>query len=93
MTQRDMRAAAIGAGTTGRAHADGHHNLRPLWGDAVPRVKPVAVADAPRALAADVAGEFGFERVDTSWEAFAEAELAADERARAETELAAEGAR
>ena len=57
----------------GRAHAAGYRNVRALYGDAVPRVKPVAIADANRRLAADLADRFAFERVETSWEAIAEA--------------------
>lgn len=58
----------------GRAHAEGYRSLRATYGDRLPRVKPVAVADQNRALAADLAERFGFERVETSWEAVAEAD-------------------
>ncbi len=74
MSEREIRVAVIGAGMAGRAHAAGYHNLRSLYGDVVPRVKPVAVADANGVLAADLAAKFGFERVETSWEAVAEAD-------------------
>ena len=58
----------------GRAHAAGYRSLRATYGDRLPSVKPVAIADQNRALAADLADRFDFERVETSWEAVAEAE-------------------
>ena len=73
MLEREIRVAVIGAGMAGRAHAAGYRNLTSLYGDAVPRAKLVAVADANRPLATDLAAKFGFERVETSWEAIAEA--------------------
>jgi predicted dehydrogenase len=74
MSEREIKVAVVGAGMAGRAHAAGYRNLRSLYGDAVPKVKLVAVADANRALAADLAAKFGFERVEMSWEAVAEAD-------------------
>ena len=74
MSERAIRVAVLGAGMAGRAHAAGYRSLKSLYGDAVPDVKAVAVADANRPLAADLAGKFGFERVETSWEAVAEAD-------------------
>ncbi len=74
MADRAIRVAVIGAGMAGRAHAAGYRNLRSLYGDAAPRVKLVAIADANRPLAADLAGKFEVERVETDWEAIAEAD-------------------
>lgn len=74
MADRTLRVAVIGAGMAGRAHAAGYRNVRSLYGDRVPRVKLVAVADANRALAGDLASKFEFERIETSWEAVAEAD-------------------
>jgi predicted dehydrogenase len=72
MADRAIRVAVVGAGMAGRAHAAGYRSLHSLYGDAVPGVRLVAVADANRSLADDLAGKFGFERVETSWEAIAE---------------------
>ncbi len=58
----------------GRAHAAGYRSLRSLYGDAVPGVELVAVVDANRTLADDLADKFGFGRVETRWEAVAEAD-------------------
>lgn len=74
MPDRTIRVAVIGSGMAGRAHAAGQRNLRSLYGDAVPTVKLVAIADANRPLAADPAGKFEVERVETHWEAIAEAD-------------------
>ncbi len=74
MADRTIRVAVIGAGMAGRAHAAGYRNLHSLYGDAVPKVKLVAIADANRPLAADLAGKFEVERVETDWEAIAEAD-------------------
>lgn len=74
MADRELRVAVVGAGMAGRAHAAGYRSLRATYGDRLPPVKPVAIADQNRALAADLADRFGFERVETSWEAVAEAE-------------------
>jgi predicted dehydrogenase len=74
MSERGIRVAVIGAGMAGRAHAAGYRNARSLYGDTVPDVKLVAVADANRAVAADLAAKFGFDRVESSWEAIAEAD-------------------
>jgi hypothetical protein len=69
MADRRPRVAVIGAGMAGRAQAAGYRNLHSLNGDAVPTVKRVAIADANRLLAADLAGKFEIERAETSWEA------------------------
>lgn len=74
MTTRTIRVAVIGAGMAGRAHAAGYRSLRALYGDAVPEVTLVAVADANRPLAEDLARKYEFERVETNWEAIAEAD-------------------
>jgi predicted dehydrogenase len=74
MSQHELRVAVIGAGMAGRAHAAGYRSLQGVYGDRVPGVKPVAVADQRRDLAADLASRFGFDRVETSWQAIAEAE-------------------
>ncbi len=74
MGERGLGVAVIGAGMAGRAHAAGYRNLRSIYGDAVPPVRLVAVADANPTLAADLASRFGFERVESSWEAVAEAD-------------------
>ena len=74
MPEREVRVAVIGAGMAGRAHAAGYRNVRSLYGDLVPRVRPVAVADANRPLATELAAKFGFDRVASRWEAIAEAD-------------------
>jgi predicted dehydrogenase len=74
MSQGTVRVAVIGAGMAGRAHAAGYANLRSTYGDSVPSVRLVALADQNVALATDLAGRFGFERVESRWEAIAEAD-------------------
>jgi predicted dehydrogenase len=73
MARHGLRVAVIGAGMAGRAHAAGYRYLQATYGDAIPAVQPVAVADKDPRLAADLASRFGFERVETSWEPIAEA--------------------
>lgn len=74
MAERELRVAVVGAGMAGRAHAAGYRSLPATYGGSVPAVKLVAVADANRALASDLANRFGFDRVETTWEAVAEAD-------------------
>lgn len=67
----EVRVAVIGAGLAGRAHAYGFRNMEVMFYPPPARVRLVAVADANEALARDLEGRFGFERVTTSWESIA----------------------
>ena len=60
--------AVIGAGMAGRAHAAGYRAAGTVFGDRLPPVRLVAVADVHRPFAADVARRYGFERAETGWE-------------------------
>lgn len=73
-TMPKVRVAVIGAGEAGRAHAYGFRNLRTLYHPAPPEVDLVAVVDAERAFADQLCQRYEFDRVETSWEAVAEAD-------------------
>jgi predicted dehydrogenase len=73
VTASSIGVAVIGAGMAGRAHAAGYRSAATLYGEGLPRVRLVAVADVNPAFAADTARRFGFERAETGWEAVAAA--------------------
>jgi predicted dehydrogenase len=65
--------AVIGAGMAGRSHAAGYRSAPTLYGEGLPEVRLVAIADVNPAFAADTARRFGYERAEGGWEAVAEA--------------------
>ena len=73
MTGSSIGVAVIGAGMAGRAHAAGYRTASTLYGEGLPEVRLVAVADVNPAFATDTARRFGYERAETGWEAVAEA--------------------
>ncbi|HKQ01711.1 MAG TPA: Gfo/Idh/MocA family oxidoreductase [Actinomycetes bacterium] len=73
MTGSSIGVAVIGAGMAGRAHASGYRTASTLYGEGLPEVRLVAVADVNPAFAADTARRFGYERAEAGWEAVAEA--------------------
>ncbi|GAA4393177.1 Gfo/Idh/MocA family oxidoreductase [Tsukamurella soli] len=74
MTSSSIGVAVIGAGMAGKAHAAGYRAATAVYGDALPPVRLVSVADAYAPLAEDAARRFGYERFDTSWQAIAAAD-------------------
>jgi predicted dehydrogenase len=73
MAGSSIGVAVIGAGMAGRAHASGYRTASTLYGEGLPEVRLVAVADVNPAFATDTARRFGYERAEAGWEAVAEA--------------------
>jgi predicted dehydrogenase len=73
VTGASIGVAVIGAGMAGRAHAAGYRTAPTLYGEGLPEVRLVAVADVNPAFATDTARRFGYDRAEQSWEAVAEA--------------------
>jgi predicted dehydrogenase len=73
MSKREIRVALVGAGMAGRAHAYGYRNIESMFYPFPATVRLVAVADAYEPLARQTAERFGFERVEPSWQAIAQA--------------------
>ncbi|HZB59078.1 MAG TPA: Gfo/Idh/MocA family oxidoreductase [Actinomycetota bacterium] len=73
MTGSSIGVAVIGAGMAGRSHAASYRTASTLYGEGLPEVRLVAVADVNPAFATDTARRFGYERAETGWEAVAEA--------------------
>src|SRR5215207_9853243 len=73
MTRSSIGVAVIGAGMAGRSHAAGYRTATTLYGEGLPPINLVAIADLNEAFAADTARRFGFDRAETSWQAIAEA--------------------
>jgi predicted dehydrogenase len=73
VTGSSIGVAVIGAGMAGRSHAASYRTASTLYGEGLPEVRLVAVADVNPAFATDTARRFGYERAETGWEAVAEA--------------------
>jgi predicted dehydrogenase len=71
MARSALGVAVIGAGMAGRAHAAGYRSATTVFGEGIPDVRLVAVADANAGLASETASRFGYERAETSWQAVA----------------------
>ena len=69
----EIRVGLIGAGLIGRIHAHAYRSLGFLRRPLPATIRLAVVADENEPLAEEVAGQFGFERTATSWEAVAEA--------------------
>jgi predicted dehydrogenase len=74
VTGSSIGVAVVGAGMAGRAHAAGYRSASTLYGEGLPEVRLVAVADVNPAFATDTARRFGFERAEPGWEAVAAAD-------------------
>jgi predicted dehydrogenase len=59
--------AVIGAGMIGRAHAAGYRAASTVFGKGLPPVDLVTISDLNKDFANDVAGRFGFEKVESDW--------------------------
>ncbi|HSK25466.1 MAG TPA: Gfo/Idh/MocA family oxidoreductase, partial [Jiangellales bacterium] len=73
MSPQPIGVAVIGAGMAGRSHAAGYRTATTLYGEGLPPVDLMAVADVNEAFAADTARRYGYARAETSWQAIAEA--------------------
>jgi predicted dehydrogenase len=73
VTSSSIGVAVIGAGMAGRSHAAGYRSAPTLYGEGLPEVRLVAVADVNPVFAADTARRFGFQRAEPGWEAVAAA--------------------
>jgi predicted dehydrogenase len=69
-----LGVAVIGAGMAGRAHAAGYRSAATVFGEGLPDIRLVVVADVNGDLATDAAGRFGYARAETSWQAVADAD-------------------
>jgi predicted dehydrogenase len=74
MARSALGVAVIGAGMAGRAHAAGYRSATTVFGEGIPDVRLLAVADANGELATHSARRFGYERAETSWQAVADAD-------------------
>lgn len=74
MTPTSLGVAVIGAGMAGKAHAAGYRSASAVFGNTLPPIRLVSIADAYEPLAAQVAQRFGFARHDISWQAIASAD-------------------
>jgi predicted dehydrogenase len=74
MTDSSIGVAVIGAGMAGRAHAAGYRLAPTVYGEGLPEVRLVAIADVNPAFAADTARRFGYQRAEGGWEAVAAAD-------------------
>ena len=73
MAHSSIGVAVIGAGMAGRAHAAGYRSASTLYEAGLPEVSLVAIADVNPAFATDTAQRFGYQRVESGWEAVAAA--------------------
>jgi predicted dehydrogenase len=74
VTGSSIGVAVIGAGMAGRSHAAGYRSASTLYGEGLPEVRLVAIADVNQAFAADTARRFGYQRAEGGWEAVAAAD-------------------
>jgi predicted dehydrogenase len=74
MADSSIGVAVIGAGMAGRSHAAGYRSASTVYGEGLPEVRLVAIADVNPAFAADTARRFGYERAEGGWEAVAAAD-------------------
>ena len=74
MARSALGVAVVGAGMAGRAHAAGYRSAATVFGEGLPDIRLVAVADVNGDLATDAAGRFGYARAETSWQAVADAD-------------------
>jgi predicted dehydrogenase len=74
MPENSIGVAVIGAGMAGRAHAAGYRSATTLYGEGLPEVRLVAVADVNEQFATQTARRFGYARPERSWQAVAEAD-------------------
>lgn len=74
MAKKELGVAVIGAGMAGAAHAAAWRSATTVRSPFDPPVRLVAISDIAEPLAQQVAGRYGYERVETDWRAVCEAE-------------------
>lgn len=74
MSEQSIGVAVIGAGMAGAAHAAAWRAATTVRSPFPRPVKLAAIADIAEPLARDVAGRYGYERVETDWRALLEAD-------------------
>lgn len=74
MSTTDIGVAVIGAGMAGKAHAAAYRTAPAVYGNTLPPIRLVAIADTFEPLARSAAERFGYSRHETSWRAIADAE-------------------
>jgi predicted dehydrogenase len=74
MPNDHLGVAVIGAGMAGRSHAAGYRSATTTYAPGLPEVRLAAIADVNEQFAADTARRFGYARVETTWQAVAEAD-------------------
>ena len=74
MADSSIGVAVIGAGMAGRSHAASYRTASTLYGEGLPEVRLVAVADVNPAFATDTARRFGYQRAEAGWQAVAAAD-------------------
>jgi predicted dehydrogenase len=70
----ELRIAMVGAGVMARAHSVALHTVAVLYPDLPLHPRLVAVADVNEGLALELAGRFGYERVERDWRRVVDAE-------------------
>lgn len=73
MSYESIGVAVIGAGMAGRAHAAAYRSATTVFDTNRPDVRLVSIADANPDAAEDARARYGYDRMDTSWQAVAEA--------------------
>ena len=73
MSSSSLGVAVIGAGMAGRSHAQAYRSAPTVFGEGLPPIRLVAVADINETFATETANRYGFERAETSWQAIVDA--------------------
>lgn len=74
MSSESVGVAVIGAGMAGRAHAAAYRSASTVFDTTGPAVRLVSIADVNSESAEDARTRYGYQRVDGSWQAIAEAD-------------------
>jgi len=73
MSPSSLGVAVIGAGMAGRSHAQAYRSASTVFGEGLPPIRLVAIADINEAFASQTANRYGFERAETTWQAIVDA--------------------
>ena len=74
MAPDSLGVAVIGAGMAGRAHAAAYRNAAAVYDPILPEIRLVSIGDVNAEFGSLAARRFGYARMDTSWQAIAEAD-------------------
>jgi len=67
MAVKSIGCAVIGAGMAGRAHAAGYRTASSLYGEDLPEIRLMAIADSNEEFARNTARRYGYSKVVTDW--------------------------